>query len=114
MAAIWPPLITMMKQLSLADKPINKSTILNTKRSAGFEPAIPHVRIDPLYILRRLKRVVHSNRQVRKDYLFIIAVISTLIFSSSTIGNHGHDGILNVVTVKQILAKPIPPILRTL
>ncbi len=34
-----------------------------------------------------MNRVVHSNRQVRKDYLFIIAVISTLIFSSMTMVN---------------------------
>ena len=66
-------------------------------RSAGFEPAIPHERPHPLYILRRVKRVVHSNRQARKDYLFIITVISTLIFSSATISNYGHNGIPNVV-----------------
>jgi pimeloyl-ACP methyl ester carboxylesterase len=41
--------------------------------------------------------VVYSNRQVRKDYLFIVAIISTLIVSSSTIGNHGYNGITNVV-----------------
>jgi pimeloyl-ACP methyl ester carboxylesterase len=40
---------------------------------------------------------VHSNIQVRKDYLFTIAVISTLIISSSSIGNYGHNGITNVV-----------------
>src|SRR5919112_6732408 len=66
-------------------------------RSAGFEPAIPQVRLHSLYILRRVKRVVHSNRQVRKDYLFIITFISTLIFSSATISNYGDNGITNVV-----------------
>src|SRR5215210_6684797 len=66
-------------------------------RSAGFEPAIPQVRLIPLYILCRVKRIVHSNRQVRKDYLFIITFISTLIFSSATISNYGDNGITNVV-----------------
>jgi len=40
---------------------------------------------------------VHSNIQVRKDHLFIIAVISTLIVSSSTIGNYGYNGVTNVL-----------------
>ena len=40
---------------------------------------------------------MHSNKQVRKDYLFIIAVISTLIFSSSSISNFGLNSITNVV-----------------
>lgn len=40
---------------------------------------------------------MHSNRQIRKDYLFIVAVISTLIFSSSTIGNYGQNGVTNLV-----------------
>ena len=44
-----------------------------------------------------MKRVVHSNRQARKDYLFTIAVISTLIISSSSISNYGHNGITDVV-----------------
>ncbi len=44
-----------------------------------------------------MKRVVHSNRQARKDYLFIIAVISALVFPSTTIGNYGQNGIANVV-----------------
>src|ERR671921_2072614 len=66
-------------------------------RSAGFEPAIPQVRLHSLYILRRVKRVVHINRQVRKDYLFIITFISTLIFSSAIISNYGDNGITNVI-----------------
>jgi pimeloyl-ACP methyl ester carboxylesterase len=40
-----------------------------------------------------VNRVVHSNRQVRKDYIFIIAVISTIIFSSTTMVN----GFTNIV-----------------
>jgi len=40
---------------------------------------------------------VNSNRVERKDYLFIIAVISTLVFSNSSIGNYGHNGVTNVV-----------------
>ncbi len=40
---------------------------------------------------------MHSNRQVRKGYIFIIAVFSTLIFSSVTISNYGHNGVTNGV-----------------
>ncbi len=40
---------------------------------------------------------MHSNLQVRKDYLFAIAVIFTLVLSSTTISNYGHKGITNVV-----------------
>ena len=41
--------------------------------------------------------VVYSNRQVKKNYLFIIAVLSTLIVSSSSISNYGHYDITNIV-----------------
>jgi pimeloyl-ACP methyl ester carboxylesterase len=40
---------------------------------------------------------MNSSRQVRKGYFFIIAVFSTLIFSSTTISNYGHNGVTNVV-----------------
>lgn len=40
-----------------------------------------------------MNRIVYSNRQVRKDYLFIVTIISTLIFSSMTMDN----GFTNVV-----------------
>src|SRR6476620_9891149 len=51
----------------------------------------------PLYILHRLNIVVYSNRQVKRNYLFIIAVLSTLIVSSSSISNYGHYYVANVV-----------------
>ena len=41
--------------------------------------------------------VVYSNRQVKKNYLFIIAVLSTLIVSSSSISNYGHYDVTNIV-----------------
>ena len=44
-----------------------------------------------------MNRFVHSNRQVKNDYLFIIAIFSTLLFSSATISNYGHSGVTNVV-----------------
>ena len=46
-----------------------------------------HTRLHPLYILPQVKMVMYNNRQIRKDYLFIVAVISTLIFSSMTMVN---------------------------
>src|SRR3954466_9694848 len=51
----------------------------------------------PLYIPRRMNRIVYSNRHVKKDYLFIIAVLSTLIVSSSLISNYGYFDITNIV-----------------
>ena len=51
----------------------------------------------PLYILHRVNRIVYSNRQVKKDYLFIIAVLSTLIVSSSSISNYGYYNVANIV-----------------
>ncbi|MDQ2685134.1 MAG: alpha/beta hydrolase, partial [Thermoproteota archaeon] len=39
---------------------------------------------------------MYNNIQIRKDYLFIVAFISTLIFSTSTIGNFGHNGVTNL------------------
>ena len=39
---------------------------------------------------------MYSNRQIRKDHLFIIAVLSTLIVSSSSISNYGYNGVTNV------------------
>ena len=41
--------------------------------------------------------VVYSNRQVKKNYLFIIAVLSTLIVSSSSISNYGYYDVTNIV-----------------
>jgi len=35
-------------------------------------------------------RIVYSNRHIKRDYLFIIAVLSTLIISSSSINNYGY------------------------
>jgi pimeloyl-ACP methyl ester carboxylesterase len=40
---------------------------------------------------------MYSNRQARKDYLFIVAVISALIVSGPSISNYGHYGISSVV-----------------
>src|SRR5918998_54801 len=51
----------------------------------------------PIYIRRRVKRGVYSNGQVRKNYLFIIAVISTLIVSGPSISNYGYYGISSAV-----------------
>ncbi len=42
-------------------------------------------------------KFVNGNRVERKDYLFIIAVISTLVFSNSSISANGYNGITNVV-----------------
>ena len=44
-------------------------------------------RLHLLYILPRVNLVMYSNRQVRKDHLVIVAIISTLIFSSMTMVN---------------------------
>jgi pimeloyl-ACP methyl ester carboxylesterase len=41
--------------------------------------------------------IVYNNIQVRKDYLFIIVFVSTLIFSTSTISSHGNNGVTIVV-----------------
>ena len=41
--------------------------------------------------------MVYNNIQIRKDYLFIIVFISTLIFSTSTISNHDHNGVTKLV-----------------
>ena len=38
-----------------------------------------------------------SHRLVRKDHLFLIAVISTLVIVSSSISNYGYFDITNVV-----------------
>jgi pimeloyl-ACP methyl ester carboxylesterase len=40
---------------------------------------------------------VYSNRHVKKNYLFIIAVLSTLIISSSSISNYGYYNVANIV-----------------
>jgi pimeloyl-ACP methyl ester carboxylesterase len=40
---------------------------------------------------------VYSNRQIRKDSLLIIAVLSPLIVSSATISNYGYNGVTNIV-----------------
>ena len=52
-----------------------------------------HKRPHSLYILPRVNLFVYNNRQVRKDHLVLVAVLSTLIFSSMTIVN----GFTNVV-----------------
>ena len=50
-----------------------------------------------------MNRIVYSNKQVRKGYLFIIVFISTIIFSSMTMVN----GFTNTVhMVKQMLPRP--------
>ena len=59
----------------------------------GNEPSISITKLDFLYILPRVKLVMNNSRQVRKDYLFIIVFISTLIFSSITMIN----GLTNIV-----------------
>ena len=40
---------------------------------------------------------MYNNIQIRKDYLFIVVFISTLIFSASIIGSFGHNGVTNIV-----------------
>ena len=49
-----------------------------------------------LFICPQMYRFVYSNRQIRKGYLIIIVIISTLIVSSSTISIHGYYGITNM------------------
>lgn len=41
--------------------------------------------------------VMYNNRQVKNDYLFIIAVLSTLIVSSSSISNYSYFDVTKVV-----------------
>ena len=60
-----------------------------------------------LYILPQGKLVMYSDRQVRKDHLFIIAVISTLIFSSMTVVN----GFTNTVNGQTNATQQTPPIM---
>jgi pimeloyl-ACP methyl ester carboxylesterase len=43
-----------------------------------------------------MNRIVYSKR-TRKDYLFIIAFISILIFSGTAFNYYGHNGVTNVV-----------------
>src|SRR6478735_636931 len=50
-----------------------------------------------LYILHHMNRIVYSNRHVKKNYIFIIAVLSTLIVSSSSISNYGYYNVANIV-----------------
>src|SRR6478609_12087383 len=50
-----------------------------------------------LYILHHMNRIMYSNRHVKKNYIFIIAVLSTLIVSSSSISNYGHYDVTNIV-----------------
>jgi pimeloyl-ACP methyl ester carboxylesterase len=40
--------------------------------------------------------IVYNNIRIRKDYLFIIVFISTLIFSTSAIGNFGHNDVTSL------------------
>jgi pimeloyl-ACP methyl ester carboxylesterase len=40
---------------------------------------------------------VYNNIQIRKDYLFIIVFMSTLIFSSTVFNNYGHNGVTSIV-----------------
>ena len=44
-----------------------------------------------------MNRIVYSNRQIKKDYLLIIVVLSTLIVSSSSISNYGYYNVANIV-----------------
>ena len=46
-----------------------------------------HTRLLPLYIFSHVKLVMYIDSKIRKDYLFIVAVISTLIFSIRTLVN---------------------------
>ena len=46
-----------------------------------------HTRLHPLYIPPQVKLVMYIDSKIRKDYLFIVAVISTLILSSMTVVN---------------------------
>ena len=50
-----------------------------------------------LYILHHMNRIMYSNRHVKKNYIFIIAVLSTLIVSSSSISNYGYYNVANIV-----------------
>ena len=44
-----------------------------------------------------MNRIMYSNRHVKKNYIFIIAVLSTLIVSSSSISNYGYFNITKIV-----------------
>ena len=59
--------------------------------------SISIIYVSLFYILRRVNRIVYSNRQIKKDYLFIIAVLSTLIVSSSSISNYSYFDVTKVV-----------------
>jgi pimeloyl-ACP methyl ester carboxylesterase len=52
------------------------------------------MQLAPLYILSGMNRIVYSNRQVRKDHIFFIVAITTIIFSSMTMVN-GFTNIVN-------------------
>src|SRR6478752_6935707 len=50
-----------------------------------------------LYILHQMNRIMYSNRHVKKNYIFIIAVLSTLIVLSSSISNYSYYNVANIV-----------------
>src|SRR6476659_1738425 len=50
-----------------------------------------------LYILHHMNRIMYSNRHVKKNYILIIAVLSTLIVSSSSISNYSYYNVANIV-----------------
>jgi len=54
---------------------------------AVFDQGSLPTRLHSLYILPKVKLVVYNNRQIRKDHLVIVAVLSTMIFSSTTMIN---------------------------
>ncbi|HKU84470.1 MAG TPA: hypothetical protein VJP58_10555, partial [Candidatus Nitrosocosmicus sp.] len=53
----------------------------------NFDQDCLRTRLHPHYILPQVKLVMHSDSKIRKDHLFIVEVLSTLIFSSMTMVN---------------------------
>jgi pimeloyl-ACP methyl ester carboxylesterase len=41
--------------------------------------------------------IMYNNKQIRKDYLFVIVFISTLIFSGTAFNNYGHNSVTSIV-----------------
>jgi len=56
--------------------------------------------LDLLYISHKVKAIVSSQKLVRKRLYSFIAVISTLIISSSSITNHGYFEITKVASAQ--------------
>jgi pimeloyl-ACP methyl ester carboxylesterase len=50
-----------------------------------------------LYIFHQMNRIMYSNRHVKKNYIFIIAALSTLIVLSSSISNYSYYNVANIV-----------------